>query len=733
MGSSGSKPAKNDALLLCKERIKYTKQAIDSRYALSAAHLSYIQSLRSVGAVMRQFAEADLLVESSLSTSEVDKSPSHSSYASPSPSRFVDCTGSPSLSASPLSPTLANMSYMRTTGATSVRMALDQSATHFVEEDTLTFPLPPPPPPLEIGSAWDFFDPADAGGNIGARSGEGGRSLNVNRMRGLRQVKEAEVVPLIEEGFDSSKKTMNDGYACLERSNEGSRSVNLVEKKNGKDRGQKSASTSLSGSVDAIVRTASSEPRGSNAENPKLEKEICTERVDFSEFITHRAKDFVSSMRDIEHRFLRAAEAGDEVSRMLETKKIRLGISSETIGKRPSSGVLVTLNQLCCTGETFPKNGDSGQNMTKVVTWNRSVSSMSSSSRSPLATATKDDAGDSTSDFVDEFSMISGSHSSTLERLYAWERKLSDEIKASEHLRRAYDQKCNQLRHQVAKDLKEHLIDKTRAVVKDLHSRLRVAIHSVDSISKRIEKLRDEELQPQLVELIQGLIRMWKAMLECHHTQFITISLAYHAKTSAAAPHSEAYKQALIHLQREIDYFSSRFSHWVDAHKSYVESLNAWLQKCILQPQERRKGRKYIFPPRQAISPPIFVVCNDWLAGLSVLPSDELFDSFKSIISVIQDSLEVHPVEDDKPTEKSPEEPEKNGEPENKEEGDNCKRFLNLDNLQTCLIRVFDRLTKFAEASLKVYEDIKQSNESARIAYSNAALRGSNVYCLDYK
>jgi hypothetical protein len=48
------------------------------------------------------------------------------------------------------------------------------------------------------------------------------------------------------------------------------------------------------------------------------------------------------------------------------------------------------------------------------------------------------------------------------------------------------------------------VIDKTRAVVKDLHSRVSVAIQAVDVISKRIEKIRDEELQPQLVELIQG-------------------------------------------------------------------------------------------------------------------------------------------------------------------------------------------------------------------------------------
>ena len=48
------------------------------------------------------------------------------------------------------------------------------------------------------------------------------------------------------------------------------------------------------------------------------------------------------------------------------------------------------------------------------------------------------------------------------------------------------------------------MIDKTRSVVKDLHSRIRVAIYSVDSISKRIERMRDEELHPQLLELIEG-------------------------------------------------------------------------------------------------------------------------------------------------------------------------------------------------------------------------------------
>ena len=47
-------------------------------------------------------------------------------------------------------------------------------------------------------------------------------------------------------------------------------------------------------------------------------------------------------------------------------------------------------------------------------------------------------------------------------------------------------------------------VDKTKAAVKDLYARILVAIRSAESISKRIQKLRDEELQPQIMELLKG-------------------------------------------------------------------------------------------------------------------------------------------------------------------------------------------------------------------------------------
>lgn len=64
------------------------------------------------------------------------------------------------------------------------------------------------------------------------------------------------------------------------------------------------------------------------------------------------------------------------------------------------------------------------------------------------------------------------------------------------------DRKCSHLRNPdtIGDDL--CTVDKSRAEIKDLHTKISVAIRRVESISDRIQKLRDEELQPQLLELL---------------------------------------------------------------------------------------------------------------------------------------------------------------------------------------------------------------------------------------
>ncbi|KAI3462051.1 hypothetical protein Pfo_018714 [Paulownia fortunei] len=715
MGLTNSKAERSNALKLCKGRKRFIKQAIDSRYALAAAHVSYVLSLRNIGIALRRFAEAEVLVETSLSASatELDKTPSHSSYPSPSPPHVGGVSGLPVLNSSPLPSSTARISYMRSSGASALTIRVSPPPRNvYVEEGEFSMPPPPPPPP-ELGSSWDYFDPGDESFRF---VGQNDLNLNFDEVRmhgdfgkkdvdldGTSGIHEGSVMLKLETPINEhGKLAVNNANLATPEKTENSAQQRVEGEVKVMASGKE-----VNGSTGNMAGKASLKQSNLRKNTSSVEKDICAEREDASEFITHRAKDFVSSIKDIDNRFFRASESGKEVSRMLESSKIRVGYA-EARGTPSASIYLASFGVACCQGRTANISDD--QHVTKVITWKRTTSSRSSSSRNPLAT-TKDDNDDSGSDFIEEFCMISGSHSSTLDRLYAWERKLYDEVKASEYIQKEYDRRCDHLRHQFAKDLSPQVIDKTRAVVKDLHSRIRVALHAVDSISKRIEKMRDEELLPQLLELIQGLTKMWKAMLECHHSQYITISLAYHAQNSAVAPQGETQRQIINQLQDEVEYFGLSFADWINSFTSYVEALNSWLQNCILQPRERHKGRR-AFSPRRYLAPPIFVLCRDWSAGIKSLPSQEVSDAIKAFLSDLQHSVR-HQAEELLRKETLVE--THSNETESKEED----RHSNISSTQASLTKVLDRLTKFSEASVKMCEDIRQKCEAARNAYDN--------------
>lgn len=205
-------------------------------------------------------------------------------------------------------------------------------------------------------------------------------------------------------------------------------------------------------------------------------------------------------------------------------------------------------------------------------------------------------------------------------------------------------------------------------------------------------------------------------MLECHHAQYITISLAYHAKTSASSPQGDTHKLIMSQLQDEVECFGLSFANWINSHTSYVEALNSWLQNCILQPRERTKGRR-AFSPRRVLAPPIFVLCRDWSTGIKSLPSEELSDAIKDFLYDLRHSV-GHNSEQLQKKETTTPEPG-NEELEVKDEEKNDEKSSNLNCIHSSLTRVLDRLTKFSEASLKMCEDIKQKCDTARNAYLN--------------
>ncbi|KAF4391638.1 hypothetical protein G4B88_030789 [Cannabis sativa] len=141
----------------------------------------------------------------------------------------------------------------------------------------------------------------------------------------------------------------------------------------------------------------------------------------------------------------------------------------------------------------------------RSISQSRSTSSTLSWSPSCKSLLTSSSKSSSTwiefkSEMFDEYGgMETRSHSLTLGRLYAWEKKLYQEVK---------EQKSSLLRNQKAKgngNLRHD--DKTAGEVDSLYPRILVAISRAESISETIHKLRDQELQPQLLELLKGLMK----------------------------------------------------------------------------------------------------------------------------------------------------------------------------------------------------------------------------------
>lgn len=72
-----------------------------------------------------------------------------------------------------------------------------------------------------------------------------------------------------------------------------------------------------------------------------------------------------------------------------------------------------------------------------------------------------------------------------------------------EKMRVIHDMKVRKLKHLDERGAEAHKVDSTRTLIRGLSVKIGMAIQVVDKISVTINKIRDEELWPQLNELIQ--------------------------------------------------------------------------------------------------------------------------------------------------------------------------------------------------------------------------------------
>ncbi|GLU02460.1 hypothetical protein SLE2022_197100 [Rubroshorea leprosula] len=760
MGASGSKMEEDKALQLCRERKKFVRQALDGRCSLAAAHVTYIQSLKNTGSALRRFVEPEAPVASSLCTSTnatpeplalTEKSLSQFSF-SPSISQRVDATETYSPSPSPPSSIHFQANHMKIWGFPSkkveerppepvVAIALVTSSSATPQDTTPRSPEKPESspfedsslPPVTAPSPWDYFGlspPMDHGKEL---------NQGLENADNIRQLREQEGIPELEdedkasfherEGspdsddeFDEpSTDTLVRRFENLNRVHEPyvasaspiMPSVGSVASETEFMNGEKSNTPYLS-----PLRATPSTVNGPNdAKKTPVKEGSAGSKV--------APEDFLSRMKDIEFLFIKASDSGKEVPRMLEANKWHF--RSISPGKNGGSRASMFLKACFSCGEDPSQvKEEPPQTTVKYLTWQRTTSSRSFSSGNPMELNGKDDVEDLTNNLFNNICMISASHASTLDRLYAWERKLYDEVKASEAIRREYDLKCKDLRlleskvrsaiHRIGS------IDKTRAVVKDLHSRIRVAIHRIDSISKRIEELRDKELQPQLEELIEGLSRMWEVMLECHKRQDEIIAVAFSTVNMKISVQSESHRQMTAHLENELSSLSSSFSKWIDAQKAYLQAINNWLLKCVFITQKSSKKRWQKTPLVRDCGPPIYVTVGVWLEKLERLPRRGVSDSIKGLTAEVSHFLPHQGKNQGKNIGHSNATPWKGDTISDSGAnllGDDVSEDWNscFDRFHKRLVKFVGQLNEFAEASAEMYAELDKDIQNAKNKY----------------
>lgn len=292
-------------------------------------------------------------------------------------------------------------------------------------------------------------------------------------------------------------------------------------------------------------------------------------------------RELLDALKDVEDHFLKAYESGVEFSKMLESSNV---------------GPLDHLHSKETSEKFIP-----------AIAWHKSTITRSPSCRSLLSSSSRSSSTwtgiNSSSDIFEETGgMESGSHLSTLGRLYAWEKKLYDEVKAGNEIKKLYDRKSSQLSGENGGN-KQGIEDQ----VNDLYSRMLVSIKICNSISKRIEKVRDDELQPQLIELLHGLTKTWKSMLESHKMQSRTMFEVKSFPTATLA-NDRSRHLATLQLEAEIQNWQSSFSSYITSIKAYIEALTEWSNRTLTP------------VPEPSTPPLVFTICRDWLIVTKNLP-----------------------------------------------------------------------------------------------------------------
>jgi hypothetical protein len=136
---------------------------------------------------------------------------------------------------------------------------------------------------------------------------------------------------------------------------------------------------------------------------------------------------------------------------------------------------------------------------------------------------------------------------------------------------------------------------------------------------------------------------MWHAMSECHQIQCHALSQAKNIDSNiAAARFSEAHIGLVKLLELQLLDFVASFAAWVNAQKSYINTMNDWLKRGIDYVPEVTDDGTPPFSPGRLGATPIFIICNNWAMGIMRIPETEVVDTTQAFASSVLYLWEKH-------------------------------------------------------------------------------------------
>ncbi|GLT73068.1 hypothetical protein SLA2020_449500 [Shorea laevis] len=587
MGCSTSKLDDEEAVQLCKDRKRFIKQAVEQRRRFASGHIAYIQSLKRVSAALRDYVEGDEPHEFFLDSFIT---PPFTPIKKTSPS-FITIHSQPN--------SCLKVNYLRSGG----------------EPDVLVEERPPQSPETVRVETYSPRHHFGIDGFFAMQSSPMSSSFFSYSPNNRPNIPPPSP-PTSQWDFFWNPFSSLDYYGHDQTAMDDDIREDIVE---GIDEGEdedEEEETDSGTETEHPVKGSLQSHRASTGISKAQEMEVGDqeeakeETPGFTVYVNQRPTSMAEVVKDLETQFMIVCNSANEVSALLEASRVQYASTSNEI---------------------------TAMKMLNPVALFRSASSRSSSSRFLAnSSSTRDEGYESSSDFSEEPCMSSGSHQSTMDRLYAWEKKLYDEVKSGERVRISYEKKCKQLRNQDVKGDDPSAVDKTRLAIRDLHTQIKVSIHSVEAVSKRIETLRDEELQPQLLELAKGLARMWKVMAECHQSQKRTLDEAKlllarmpskldakkHSSMSITEPQRVARSAA--NLETELRNWRACFESWITSQRSYVHALTGWLLRCVQSDPDTSKVP--CSPRRSSGTLPIFGLCVQWSKFLDAIRETPVLD-----------------------------------------------------------------------------------------------------------